>query len=105
MSDLSLATDDQAQLKADELSPNAGKALERRLFLALLGGTLLLTSWLAGVVFGLDEQVAKIPAFAGAVILAMPLAIGAWHEIRRGQASSDALATAAISAAMFSNMF
>ncbi|MDZ4831072.1 MAG: cation-translocating P-type ATPase [Phycisphaerae bacterium] len=105
MSDLSLATADRTVLTADELSPGAEKSLERRLFFALLGGVLLLVAWLARLVFGLDEQVAKIPAFAGAVILALPLARGAWAELRRGRASSDSLATLAIVAAMASNMF
>ncbi|MFO0829036.1 MAG: cation-translocating P-type ATPase [Phycisphaerales bacterium] len=105
MSDLSMATADSTVRAADELSPNGGKTLERRLFFALVGGMLLLTAWLARLVFQIDEQVANVPAFLGALILAIPLASGALRELKSGEASSDSLATLAVIAAMASDRF
>ncbi|MBL9148815.1 MAG: cation-translocating P-type ATPase [Phycisphaerae bacterium] len=105
MSDLSLATSDRSVSQQNAVESTEGKTLERRLFFALIGGTLLLTAWLAGLVFGIDQQVANIPAFVGAVILTLPLARGAWDELKLGHASSDCLAVLAVIAAMATNMF
>jgi Zn2+/Cd2+-exporting ATPase len=105
MSDLSLATADRPSTTSPELSPGAGKTLERKLFFALLGGVLLLTAWVAQFILGAEETVAAIPALFGATILFIPLAVGAWEELREGRASSDALASLAVLAAMANNMF
>ena len=78
--------------------------LERRLFIALVGGTLLAVSWIVSLL-GWHQQVADIPAALGAIILAIPLAGGAWNEIRRGQASSDTLACLAVGAAVATGNF
>ncbi len=83
---------------------SGGERLERRLFVALAGGTLLLSSWL-GEMLGLQSQVAQIPAAIGALILVTPLAFGAMREIRQGRASSDSLASIAVLAALANNLF
>lgn len=103
MSDLSLATADRPELSAED-SPSAGRTLERKLFVALLGGVMLLTAWVAQYVLGVEKTVAAIPALIGAIILFLPLASGAWEELREGRASSDSLASLAILAAMANNM-
>jgi Cd2+/Zn2+-exporting ATPase len=81
-----------------------GERLERRLFVALAGGTLLLSSWI-GELAGLQPQVAQIPAAIGAIILVAPLAFGALQEIRAGRPSSDALASLAVLAALANNLY
>ena len=90
----------------EELREATGGAerLERRLFVALIGGVLLAVSWLI-TMLGWHSQVAQIPAAAGAVILAIPLLKGAWGEISRGQASSDSLACLAVAAAVATGNF
>ena len=83
---------------------SGGERLERRLFVALAGGTLLLTSWMGGWM-GLQPQVAQIPAAIGAIILVTPLAFGALQEIRQGRPSSDSLASLAVLAALANNLY
>lgn len=78
--------------------------LERRLVVALAGGMLLAVSWIV-TLLGWHDQVAKIPAALGAIILAIPLVIGAWRELTRGRASSDALACLAVAAAVATGNF
>ncbi|MFK7961365.1 MAG: heavy metal translocating P-type ATPase [Phycisphaerales bacterium] len=78
--------------------------LERRLFVALLGGMLLLVSWITGLL-GWHEQVVSIPAAAGAIILAVPLFQGAWRELSRGKPSAETLASIAVVAAMATGKF
>lgn len=73
--------------------------LERRLFVALAGGVLLLVSLFAKWL-GHHEQVAQIPAALGAAILTIPLFFGAWREISRGRPSSDSLACLAVGGAI-----
>jgi len=85
-------------------STGGAERVERRLFVALVGGVLLAVSWLL-TLLGWHEQVADIPAAAGAVILGVPLLVGAWREIARGQASSDALACLAVAAAVATGNF
>ena len=74
--------------------------LERQLFLALLGGMLLLVAWLGRFAFGFEQQVADIAATIGALILVIPLAKGAVREVLAGRPSSDALASLAVLAAI-----
>ncbi|NNF41503.1 MAG: cation-translocating P-type ATPase [Phycisphaerales bacterium] len=103
MSELTLAgaSDQDAHLR--ETSGGAEK-LERRLFIALIGGLLLAVSWLV-MMLGWHDQVAQIPAAAGAIILGIPLLLGAWAEISRGRASSDSLACLAVAAAVATGNF
>ena len=75
------------------------ESLERRLFVALAGGVLLATSWISGLL-GAHAQVAQIPAAVGAAVLVIPLLIGAWREVAKGQPSSDSLASLAVLAAL-----
>jgi heavy metal translocating P-type ATPase len=103
MSELTVAgAHDQDQLLREETG--GAERLERRLFVALIGGLLLAVSWLVSLL-GWHPQVAQIPAAAGAVILAIPLLHGAWREISRGQASSDSLACLAVAAAVATGNF
>ena len=100
-----LATASTPIRKADRRDlASGGERLERRLFVALAGGTLLLTSWLGGML-GLQPQVAQIPAAIGALILVAPLAYGALREIREGRPSSDSLASLAVLAALANNLY
>ena len=85
-----------AALRSDS---RGAQKLERRLFVALAGGVLLLVSFVAKWL-GHHEQVAQIPAALGAGILAIPLLIGAWREIGRGKPSSDSLACLAVGGAI-----
>ena len=81
-----------------------GERLERRLFIALAGGTLLLTSWI-GSLLGLQPQVAQIPAAIGALMLVAPLAFGALKEMKMGRPSGDSLASLAVLAALANNLY
>ncbi|MCH2133077.1 MAG: cation-translocating P-type ATPase [Phycisphaerales bacterium] len=85
-------------------SGRGAEGLERRLLIALCGGVLLATSWIA-TLLGINPQVAQFPAFLGSVILVIPLLMGAWREVGRGRPSSDALASLAVLAAMASGMY
>ena len=85
-------------------SGRGAEGLERRLLVALCGGVLLATSWI-GKLLGINPQIAQFPAFLGAVILVIPLLMGAWREIGRGRPSSDSLASLAVLAAMASGMY
>jgi len=88
----------------DDSTPAGGERLERQLVVALGGGVLLLCSWVAGLL-GFERAVAQIPAAIGAIVLVLPLARGAWQELRRGTASSDSLACLAVLAALANNYF
>ena len=88
-----------AQNHAEEPMPDlGGRRLERRLFIALLGGTLLLTGWIASLV-GDSQIIANIPAAIGAIIVFIPLAKGAFREMAKGQPAADSLASLAVIAA------
>lgn len=78
--------------------------LERRLLVALGGGVLLGTAWIGGLL-GVNPQIAQILAFIGAIVLVIPLLMGAWREIAIGRPGGDALATLAVLAAMASEMY
>jgi len=93
-----------AQRGAVDPGADGGRRLERQLFLALVGGMLLLSAWIATLV-GIDGQVANIPAALGAIILFIPLAWGAIREFIAGRPSSDTLASLAVFAALMSNLF
>ena len=84
--------------------PGGAERLERRLFVALLGGVLLLVSWIMPML-GNHPDIATIPAAIGALILAVPLLQGAWREISRGRPSSESLASLAVAAAISSGLF
>ncbi len=103
MSELTVAGAPDEDLKLREEAISA-ESLERKLFIALAGGILLLASWLSQL-GGTHEQLAKIPAAIGAVILVIPLLIGAWKEINKGRPSSDSLACLAVMAAMASHNY
>jgi heavy metal translocating P-type ATPase len=78
--------------------------LERQLFVALFGGVLLLAAWISPF-FGIEQSVSSIPALIGALVLAVPLARGAFEELREGRASSDSLASLAVFAAIANEMY
>ena len=98
MSELTVAGAPEQELKLREAGSEGGERLERRLFIALTGGVLLAASSLSHWL-GVHPQAAQIPAALGAAILAVPLFVGAWREVKRGQPSSDALACLAVTAA------
>ena len=56
----------------NEASDQGGRRLERQLFIALLGGMLLLVSGIARL-FGASAAVSDIPAAIGAILLLIPL--------------------------------
>ena len=95
-----------ATMKIDlEADSNAGAAgVERRLLIAMSGGIFLGASWIGGLL-GSPEGVSQFPAAIGAIILVIPLLMGAWSEISRGRPSSDSLASLAILAAMANQMY
>jgi Cd2+/Zn2+-exporting ATPase len=75
-------------------------SIERWIIFTLIGGILVLASTVAGI-FGLGSaEVSKLPAMLGAVLLAIPLFIAAWNELRTLRISSSALAALAIIAAI-----
>ena len=88
------------------LADDAGGAerLERQLFVALLGGMLLLASWVSRLL-GIESSAADIPALLGALVLVVPLAKGAFEELREGRASSDSLASLAVFAAIANELY
>ncbi len=88
----------------EDSGSGGGERLERQLVVALAGGVLLLCSWVAGLI-GYEPSVAQIPAAIGAIVLVLPLARGAWQELRAGSASSDSLACLAVLAALANNYF
>ena len=104
MSELTVAGAMDEDRNLREFSAAGAESLERKLFVALIGGVLLLISvisrWLGG-----QEQVAQLPAALAALILVIPLARGAWREISRGRPSSDSLACLAVAAAIASNNY
>ena len=87
---------------ADPGSDSGGRKLERQLFLALLGGTLLLVGGLAKLI-SMSDVVSDIPAAVGAILLLLPLLRGAAKEILRGAPSGDALAALAVLSAIAVN--
>ncbi len=87
----------------DELHGSAccelhGSNPEKAIVFALVGGTLVLTTVVAG---WLDyaPEVAQIPAMLGAIVLGIPLVLAAFREIRNGRPSSSVLVALAIGAA------
>jgi heavy metal translocating P-type ATPase len=103
MSELTVAgaEDQDLKLRAD---PRGAETLERRLFVALSGGVLLATSWISNLL-GVHPKIADLPAAVAAIILLVPLAGGAWREVRRGRPSSDSLASLAVVAAVVSQQY
>lgn len=100
--------DAQAQMSdrtRDEESSQSGARLERRLFVALCGGVLLLVAAVGQSFLGIEPAVAQIPAVLGAIILTIPMASGAVAELRTGRPSSDSLATLAVLAAMANQLY
>ena len=87
---------------ADDLG--GAERLERQLFVALLGGVLLFAAWASGL-FGIESSVRDIPALIGALVLVVPLAKGAFEELREGRASSDSLASLAVFAAIANELY
>jgi len=104
MSELTVAGAAEQDEKLREATSHGGERQERGLFVALIGAMLLAISWLISML-GWHEQVAQIPAAVGAVILAVPLLVGAWKELSRGQASSYSLASLAVAAAVATGYF
>jgi Zn2+/Cd2+-exporting ATPase len=75
-------------------------SIERWIIFTLIGGILVLASTVASIFSLGSAEVAKLPAMLGAVLLAIPLFIAAWTELRTLRISSSALAALAIVAAI-----
>ncbi len=88
-----------AEIATPELDNKGAERLERQLFTALIGAVLLLMSWV-GTLTDIHPDVAAIPAAIGAVMLAIPLLVQAYREVKSGKPSSSALAAIAVSAAI-----
>ncbi len=104
MSELTLAGAPDQDLKLRQSGADGAEKLERHLFVALLGGVLLLSAWIAGL-SGVHEDSVFLPAVLGAIICVIPLLMGAWKEIAVGRPSSDSLASIAVIAALADNRF
>jgi heavy metal translocating P-type ATPase len=98
----STPTDTSTRPATDDLG--GAERLERQLFVALLGGVLLFAAWVSGL-FGIESSVRDIPALIGALVLVVPLAKGAFEELREGRASSDSLASLAVFAAIANELY
>ncbi|MHC4219889.1 MAG: heavy metal translocating P-type ATPase, partial [Planctomycetota bacterium] len=99
MSELTVAGAPEQDMQLREAASHGAEGLERRLTVALAGGVLLAASWIARLTDA-HTQVAQIPAALGAVVLVIPLLLGAWREISRGRPSTDSLASLAVLAAI-----
>ncbi len=99
MSELTLAGAADQDRTLRESGTEGAERLERQLFIALVGGVLLLAGWIAKII-GFGEQVSSIPALIGSIILVIPLIRGAVREFAIGRPSSDSLASLAVLAAI-----
>ena len=78
---------------------------ERRVIFYLIGGVLVLITLISDA-FGVHSgKIANVPALIGSIILAIPLFVNAFGEIRRKHISSNTLASLAILAALVSEMY
>ena len=102
MSQLTAPSAPQHQSTPNDPSDLGGRKLERQLFLALLGGMLLLVGAIAKLL-QMSDAVSDIPATIGAVVLLLPLLRGAGQEILKGKPSGDSLAAVAVLAAIAVN--
>ncbi len=79
--------------------------LERWIIVYLVGGLLVFMGWLAGALELVQQSIADVPAFIGALLLGSGLFYSAGKEILRGQWSSSTLAALAIIAALSTEMY
>jgi Zn2+/Cd2+-exporting ATPase len=103
MSELTIAGEPSVKDLFEDQSKGAER-LERRLFIALAGGVLLLVSWFLSIA-RVHPDVYQIPAMIGAIILVVPLLFGAWGELRRGRPSTYSLASLAVLAALVAQYY
>jgi heavy metal translocating P-type ATPase len=75
-------------------------AIDRIILFVLAGGALVLVSAIMHYALGMPDQIAKLPAMIGAVLLGWPLFVAAFKEVRAAQLSSSSLAALAILAAL-----
>ena len=78
---------------------------EQRVIFYLLGGVLVLITLISDAFDLHSSKIANVPALIGSIILAVPLFINAFGEIRRKHISSNSLASLAILAALVSEMY
>ncbi|MEO0632269.1 MAG: hypothetical protein AAFY46_16320, partial [Planctomycetota bacterium] len=101
------AADHNAPITGTEaLEAGASEAgSERRVIFYLIGGVLVLITLISDA-FGVhSSKIANVPALIGSIILAIPLFVNAFGEIRRKHISSNTLASLAILAALVSEMY
>lgn len=105
MSELTVAGGSVNNLEIADASTSGAERLERRLFVALAGGVLLAVSLIMMTMTGAHETVYQLPAMLGAIILVIPLLMGAWNEMTRSRPSTDSLASLAVLAAFVSQYY
>ncbi len=72
-------------------------SLQTRLMLTLLGGVLILNSFLAKhVLFPQQQEIAAISALLGAIVLGTPILVGGLKEMRRGRMHMSTLVAIAV---------
>ncbi len=80
--------------------------LERGVLLYLIGGVMLLASWIGDNFIGsIPPEVAALPALIAAVLLGFPLFISAFKELMGGRFSTAMLASIAIAAAIATEQY
>jgi len=84
---------------ADDFGSKGGERLEGQLFIALIGAVLLVCSAIATAI-GMHSDLASLPSFAAAILLAIPIVWQAFKELRQGKPSSSSLAAIAVVAAI-----
>jgi heavy metal translocating P-type ATPase len=74
--------------------------IERNIILCLVGGVLVLATAIGKYILGYDRQIAEIPAAIGAVLLAFPLLVAAWREVKVARLGTSTLTAMAILGAL-----
>lgn len=74
--------------------------IERWIRFTLVGGMLVLCTSFAGLFGWGDSMVAQLPAIVGSLLLAFPLLLASFEELRSGRISSSTLSALAILAAL-----
>ncbi|MEM1330553.1 MAG: heavy metal translocating P-type ATPase [Planctomycetota bacterium] len=87
------------KLKMESEGAHGAEGIERFIVLCLVGGVLVLTSYIA-TWLNMGEQVATLPAVIGAVLLSTPLFFDAFKEVKSGRLSASTLAAIGIAAAL-----
>lgn len=74
--------------------------IERWILVYLIGGVLVFTTTISRWLNLLPDEIAKLPAALGALLLGMPLFLASFQELKRGRPTNSTLAALAIIAAL-----